>query len=328
MVVYVDLTFMINVIIDSFLLMTTVMITRQKIRILRILVAAVIGSLYVVFLLFMPNSWLSNAMIKFFVSALLLRIATPISSIFTFLRLIAVFYVVTFAVGGTVIALHTLFFATNSYAGFTLLDHHLIWMSNVGLLFIVISLPFAFMLITWLFTAYRQRMLRPVIARITIRSFGKQVTVKGLFDTGNRVVDPLFHHPVMVVQLRAIQEQLPKALYELILESTDLSYERLVQLDGDIARRITIVPYSAVGTARGQLIAYRPDDVMVQVSRHQKSIMPMLVAVISSELSPDQSFEAIVPVIDQDLVEKGMHDDESMGKNASEVENSFASPLT
>lgn len=108
LVVYIDLIFLANLVIDGILLALTAWMRRVKPRWWRLVLSSVVGALYVV-MMFVPQlSFLYTFLIKFGLSLIMLWIAFGFASLQSYLRHLGAFYMVNFAAAGGIIGFHYL----------------------------------------------------------------------------------------------------------------------------------------------------------------------------------------------------------------------------
>jgi stage II sporulation protein GA (sporulation sigma-E factor processing peptidase) len=158
--------------------------------------------------------------------------------------------------------------------------------------------------------------LRQSCYRSTIVVGSRRATLQTLLDTGNELVDPITHRPVLVVEFDAVSDVLPPAL-RLSFRSGEPA--ALAAAAGEIARaapgsggaspqesrdeswdgRITVVPFRSVGSAgcgSGLLLGFRPDAVIVEASGAlPRTLDGLLVAVAPGRLGTGGSYQGLLP---------------------------------
>ena len=97
MIVYVDVIFLENLILDSIILLATGIICNRKIKIFKIAVASTIGSLYTIFSWFIKKDFI---IFKIIISFILVLISFGFDSR-SFLKNLGVFYLTSITFGGS-----------------------------------------------------------------------------------------------------------------------------------------------------------------------------------------------------------------------------------
>lgn len=104
---------------------------------------------------------------------------------------------------------------------------------------------------------------------MTVRFDGRTRALRVLHDTGNELIEPVSGRPVLVLERAAAQELLgvPSGA------SADAA-SLLASLPPETARRCGLLPFSAVGTEQGLLLYFRPDAV-----QHASGVLDCVCAV-------------------------------------------------
>lgn len=124
--------------------------------------------------------------------------------------------------------------------------------------------------------------------RLQVRLGGGQVALVGLVDTGNQLREPLSGRPVVVVEAAALGHLLPPAVAAAAAGPGDAQV--LAALPPEWAARCRLVPYRAVGTDQGLLLAVWPDGLWVE-----GCAAPAYVALAPAPLDPGGAYRALIP---------------------------------
>ncbi len=103
--------------------------------------------------------------------------------------------------------------------------------------------------------------IRREVETLRIQFGGGEISARVLHDTGNTLKEPMSGRPVVVLD-RGCAENLLKQ-YAGILDglSTGNAAGQFAALPPEFARSFGLLPYSAVGTEQGLLLYFRPDHV-------------------------------------------------------------------
>ncbi len=167
---YIEIIFIENFIIDLILLNFVKLFTKQKLKILNIICAALIGSIYACFMNFYSNI-LSNSLCKILLCIITIYIAFVPKEINKFIKLIIYYYLIYFCYIGTIISL-------------TLVLN--IDISNIILkvLLYAISAIISYLLIKFLWKIWKLEIKKnDLLIKIKINN----IEVIGFVDTGNNV---------------------------------------------------------------------------------------------------------------------------------------------
>lgn len=308
MIVYVDLAFAINLFVDASLLFVTAAVLRVRRRSWRVFAAAAVGSLYAVATLFPGTGALRLFVVKWLCSVVMVQMAlgAPLARLkgyrewMRLLRHVAAFYAVTFAAGGAVYGLQNLFGARSELSGLALVHGRIAWWTSIGALAIVSSVPVGLWLVRMaLVVGRRLRIGDQHTCDVDLRVGACTVRLRALVDTGNGLTDPISRTPVAVVRADAVAALLPPALCGPVRSGRDplrVLYGSAEDL-GSFSDRIRIVPFRGVGGRDGQLLAFRPDDVVVRMNAAESSVMPLLVAMQAQSLVRTEHYDCLLPAV-------------------------------
>ncbi|AKG35686.1 sigma-E processing peptidase SpoIIGA [Paenibacillus durus] len=298
MVVYIDLIFAANLLIDAALLWLTGWMVKVRIKWWRLWLSALVGALYVV-MMFVPElSFMYTFLIKFGLSVVMLLAAFGYPSLQGFFRSMGAFYVINFAAAGGILGVHyllqssgdiwngILYTATGGYA----------YRLKIGFWFVLLIL----LLVLCCYKAVhssraRREKLEAYIGMVQVEIDGVTVTCTGLLDTGNRLYDPLTKTPVMVMEASLWEEYLPQEWKgRLSQEGAD---QLLLETDGQSfiwQDRLRLVPYRGVNRGASFMLALKPDHVAVtlggEIALHRK----VLIGLDGGTLSGDGAYRAII----------------------------------
>ncbi|AHV98373.1 sigma-E processing peptidase SpoIIGA [Paenibacillus sabinae] len=298
MVVYIDLIFAANLLIDAVLLWLTGWMIKVRIRWWRLWLSALVGALYVV-MMFVPElSFMYTFLIKFGLSVIMIGVAFGFTSLQGFLRSMGAFYIINFAAAGGILGVHyllqssgdiwngILYTAAGGYA----------YRLKIGFWFVL----FILLLVLGCYKAVhssraRREKLEAYIGTVQVEIEGVTVTCSGLLDTGNRLYDPLTKTPVMVMEASLWEEYLPESWKgRLSQEGAD---QLLLETDGQSfiwQDRLRLVPYRGVNRGASFMLALKPDHVAVTLGETTTGHRKVLIGLDGGTLSGDGAYRAII----------------------------------
>ncbi|NCB74882.1 MAG: hypothetical protein EOM51_09105 [Clostridia bacterium] len=274
--VYVDEMFLLNLIIDYFIVLATAKLCALPLKRLRFALSAALGALYSVLLLYKPFSLLASPLIKLplgFVMTIL-AFGLEIRPIKPYLA----FLVVSAAFGGAV-------YAATLLAGRSLGDGFYI---NASMRVLVLSFAACYLVLTLVFRRFGRHRERE-IRSVSVSFCGKTAEFKALRDTGNELYDPLSGLPVMVLDVNEANKLLPQPLIEALRRGVS-EFIETVGSSEDFRTRFRLVPYSCVGVKMALLPVFRPDGLFVDGKERKNT----LVGLSSNILSNNSDYSAIL----------------------------------
>lgn len=298
--IYADLVFLANFLMDGALLLATAWTRKLKYRWWRIGSAAAVGSFYVLLMLLPGWGGLFTFAVKLAVSSLMIGIAFGFGGVQTFLRNMAAFYLVTFAVAGGIFGLYY-FFLPPADVLHAVLYGVFDWSIGFGF----IALCFGLML--WFYMrvfrgAKQKEAVAAHTAQVAVRVKDFELRCTGLVDTGNQLYDPLTKTPVMIMEAVLWKEVLPESWLKRIQTSdTDRIIAAMGEEEFVWQDRLRIVPYRGVNRSTQFMLAIKPDQVRLQYGGRDWETGKVLIGFDGGTLSSDGAYQAIIhPMLLQD----------------------------
>ena len=192
MIVYLDLVFLINFIMDFYILSSVKFLLRLNTKILRILLGTFIGSLSFILLFFHINILVFN-LIKIVISILMVLITFGKSGFFNKLFYL---YIVSIVLGGALYLLNdSLGYEVNS--GIFINNGY-----SINLIILLIISPVIIFMYVREFLKLKKKI--NTIYNVVIKFKNKEIKLEGFLDTGNKLVDPYFNRPIILLNKKYI----------------------------------------------------------------------------------------------------------------------------
>ena len=281
-VLYLDVFFFINFLVDFLLLVMTALLSNQAISRFRMTVSAIVGGVYALVAVLLPVSIGGAWYVQILIGWLLCIIAFGYTGLKQSLRLFLTYFIASISCAGFVCLVS---FLTNHFISFSITDA----VETIGAKTIVFSSLAVYLLLSVLL---KGRTGNTQIVDTTIHACGKEVHVRTLIDTGNNLRDPLTNTAVLIVWKKQVYALFDTWISE-VLEQGNL--EDAV----DVFTKLTIpnptksfhlIPYRSVGTKAGMLLSFTADSMeMNGIKAKSKNI-----ALSEHPLSDGRTFDAII----------------------------------
>lgn len=246
--VYIDILFLVNLIIDYFLISAVSSLRRLKINRLRQLLSAAFGGLYSCLAFFPTLSPLYSVIGKIVVSAVMTLIAFPIKTAKNLFLNFACLHIASALFAGLVMGTELLFSPKNM-----LISNGEIYI-NISAFTLIIFAAAAYLLMLLFSRVFKLRRGEE-LSELRITFMGKTAQMTALFDSGNRLTDPLTGAKVIVVSLESVKTLVPRHVFS---NNGDISLAEGTSIE----HRVCAVPFSAL-SGKGVLPAFRPDKVEI-----------------------------------------------------------------
>ncbi len=262
-VIYIDVLFLINLIINYLLLLSTMLFCGVYTKRYRLFLSALAGAFYCV-LIFIPElSFLMSAAGKLISGALLILIAFYKKKLYVLLKLYLMFIGLSAALAGGIIALYWL---AGSGDALVSTKNGVIY-ADISLKVLLIGTGVGVLLINLFFRRTgANQVLEKEIKPVEIAIFGKKTTFYTLVDTGNELHDPITGKRVLVAQYDSIRPCLPERLRQSFEFDRNFNaaeiFERASRMG--YAGILRLLPYKTIaGKESSMMVVLKPDQVLI-----------------------------------------------------------------
>lgn len=285
MTFYIDIIFLENVVMNSIILLATGVILKNKTKIIRNIIASIIGSIYAIVIYISDMQIYSNTFLKLILSFAIVYIAFKPPNLKSFFKHIAIFYLTSFTFGGVAFAL--LYFVRPQnilYQNGTLIGTYPIKIILAGGIL-------GFIIITVSFKNIKNRLeKKDMFCTIKLFEKNKELQVKAIIDTGNFLKDPLTNAPVIVIEKNKLLNFFPSNILEninKIIGGEDVNL-------GEYASKIRIIPFNSLGKENGLLLGVKMERMEIEYQDVLSKFNNIIVGVYNGMLSKSGKYAGLV----------------------------------
>ncbi|WP_274363333.1 sigma-E processing peptidase SpoIIGA [Paenibacillus thermotolerans] len=301
MVVYVDIVFLTNFVLDFALLLATARIRKIRPSAWRLILASMIGASYVL-MMFVPElAIFYTFVVKCLFSAAMIMTAFGYKTLGRFAGTLAAFYGVNFAAAGTVFAVHYMARSSSEVVNGIVFSQTGGAMRGTGmsLWYILVMAGLGI----WLFRvvhsgAKRKETKAQFLTEVEVRIEGTTINCQGLIDTGNHLYDPLTRTPVMVMEASLWSPHVPQQWLDAIRSGEADSIVGRMGGESEEAfpwpERIRLVPYRGINGRTKFMLAMKPDEVAIMQDGRRIAVDKVLIGLDGGQLSSEGAYRAIV----------------------------------
>ena len=199
MKIYIDLLFIINILFDFILLLSTSLILRRNARIYRIILGSLVGGLSI-FFLFINISTITLFFLKIIIAIFMCIVTFNYKNFNYTLKNIIYLYIVSIVLGGIIYLLNIEF----SYKNNGLVFYHNGLSINIILILIISP-------IIMYFYVKEMKLLKNIYSKqykVIIYFKDNSVILNGFLDSGNNLLDPYKKRPIVIVNYNKIKKYL------------------------------------------------------------------------------------------------------------------------
>lgn len=279
-IVYVDMLFLLNFLMDSVIIYATGLLAKKPIHIPRMIISATVSALYSAIMFFPQVSFLYSVSFKIIFLILSVWLAFPARTLKVLLKNTVVFLAINLIFGGMVFVI---IFATDFGASVgSVVSNGEVYI-NITPSILMSSTVLAY--ITAYLTSYikKHNVKQSKLALPATIWFGtKNITVTALCDTGCSLSDPTSGYPAMIISYEYVKKLLPKTFFESLTTGEIIPQE--------FKDRYRILPYSTIGNKNGIMHGFIPDKVYI----HGHEISKIVIAISKTIINRDADFSAIL----------------------------------
>lgn len=210
---------------------------------------------------------------KILLSTAMVLITFKPQSIKTFAKTLIIFLMSTFVLAGILLALDTTFAGLQT--------------SNI-----IVSL----LLMIMIFLLLRESVMKKYKdCEYNIRIWFSQqnITIPALVDTGNFLMEPMTHTPVIIVEIKALKPLLPDDMYNIIEKGQWLENGGENRLE-DWQLRIRYIPYNTLDQQCKVMTGFEPDYVDIWGGDLPEVRKKAVIGLSKNELNKGRAYKALI----------------------------------
>ena len=261
MEVYADVLVMENCMVNFFILTLTMKCVRHKCKMVALIGSSFIGGVYTLVLLIPELNIFTSLPWELFVACVMLRIAYGKIRIFSIMKLLIVFLIISFALSGVC-------FLLSIKQNFTLLGNTF-KIEKYSAKYLVLGIMFIYIVCERLVEYIKDRIfVSDFIFEVEFEIEDKKYTFKSFLDTGNELKEPITNLPCILVEERLLSD---------------------MNFDGNTYS----ILYSAIGID-GDLKGIRINNIKVRNKKNLCIEIDAIVCPCKERLSKDCEFNALL----------------------------------
>lgn len=280
-IVYIDMLFLLNLLMDTITIYSTSLILRRSISVTRLFFAAALLSVYSCAVFFPYISILYSVLGKAAILTIATILAFPSHNFEQVIKSVFILFSISAMFGGTMLAL---IFATDfgTSLGAAVSNGELYLDIKASTLLLAVTVSY---ICVYIISYIKRRSIDQSanIVKLEISLFLKTIHLNALLDTGCSLRDPLFGRPAIILNSASAQKLLPSKIF------MQLKQNSTAPILDEYASRYCVLPYCSIDNKKGFLHGFVPDKVVLD----NKYISDCVIALSNSELSHESQIDAI-----------------------------------
>ena len=260
MTIYLDVVILENLIMNSIIMYATAIVTKNKIKHIRILIASLIGAIYSVVSYISNLAIFSNLFTKILLSIIMVYIAFNPKGIKTLGKITLLFYLTSFLFGGVAFSMIYIIKPQN------IIMKDGLFLGTYPLKTIFIGAIIASIILIAGFKVVKNKISKKdMFCNVNIKIQGKEKNIKVMIDTGNLLKDPISGMPVIVIEHTELYDILPKELLNNLEKILGGDLESIPEnIKNEYLPKLRVIPYSSLGKQNGMLLGIKADKVKIE----------------------------------------------------------------
>ena len=292
MILYFDVVLLINLMMNYMILYFVALVLNLKRVFSRLFLGAILGCLFLIGVISEKYMVLQYFPIKIIISAAMIFVSFQPRNFRELLKTLGFFYLISFMMGGGVLAFFYLFNLGKN----PLTDTFIINNISVPWWILLISAFISLIFLKYLWPSiYRILAKDTLLVHTIIFLDEKPLEITALIDTGNDLFDPVSNYPVIIVELDAIKNIFSKDLAVILEKGPEESLAAISELVADSrwANRFRVIPFESIGKSKGLMVGFKPDKVIIEHDDKIKTTENTIIGIYHRVLSPEGTYRAL-----------------------------------
>lgn len=292
MTIYIDVVLIENLIMNTIILIATGVVLKEKIQILRILLASLIGAIYSVIAYLSILEIYSSIIMKIILSLIIIYIAFNPQTIKKMSKDILLFYLTSFVFGGAAFALIYIVKPQD------ILMKNGLFLGTYPLKTIILGAIIAFIIIITAFTVVKTKITKKdMFCEIEIKLNGKKIKTIAMIDTGNMLKEPISNTPVIVVEHTLLYNSIPKEILNHLEELLGGDFSSIPEkIQKEYQTKLKFIPFSSLGKQNGMLIGIKAEELIIKREEKQEKKQNIIIGIYQKSLTKKGEYRALIGI--------------------------------
>ena len=297
MTIYLDIALIENILMNYIILFATGVIYKTRTRVRNLLLSSLIGGVYAILSFTTGMKIYASIFLKIILSIAMVYIAFRAEKIKTLFKLLMLFYLVSFAFGGTAFAL--LYFIKPQ----DILIKNGVLTGTYPIKIAFLGAMIGFIILQLATKGIKNKLSKKdMFCDIEIQLEDKKLDTKAMIDTGNLLKEPITGLPVVVIETEELKGILP----ENIIENTEnIISGNLKGIEDKYILRFRMIPFTSLGKQNGLLLGIKADKVIIKKEENSQIIKNAMIGMYNKSLTKSKQYHALIGL---DMLEGGTNE--------------------
>lgn len=292
MTIYIDVVLIENLLMNYIILYATGIVMKIKMKVVRLLLASLIGAVYSIVAYISTFEIYSNIILKFILSIIIVYVAYNPQTAKKMWKELMAFYLVSFVFGGAAFALIYIVKPQE------ILMKNGLFLGTYPLKTVLLGAVVAFILIITVFAIAKNKIAKKdMFCDIKFKLNGKEIKTKAMIDTGNLLKEPITNTPVVVVEHTLLYDCMPKEILNHLEDILGGDFEKVPEeIRLKYISKLKLIPYSSLGKQNGMLLGIKPDFLVIQEEENEEKKDNIILGIYNKSLTKRGEYRALLGI--------------------------------
>lgn len=292
MTIYIDVVLIENLIMNFIILLATGLILKENVKIIRFLLASLLGAIYSVVSYISILEIYSSMLLKIILSIVMIYIAFNPQTMKKMWKDILIFYLTSFVFGGAAFALIYIVKPQD------ILMKNGLFLGTYPLKTIILGAIIAFIVILTAFTVVKSKITKKdMFCEIEIGLNEKNIKATAMIDTGNLLKEPITNTPVVVVEHTLLYDCIPKQILNHLDELLGGDFEKIPEeIKNKYIAKLKFIPFSSLGKQNGMLLGLKAEFIKIKQEEKENKKENVIVGIYNKSLTKKGEYRALIGI--------------------------------
>ena len=268
------------------ILYTTSIILKVKPKVIRIITASLIGSIYAIIAYTTEISIYTSIISKWILAIVIVYIAFNPQTVKKMCKQVLIFYLTSFVFGG--VALYLIYFLKPQ----EIFIKNGVYVGKYVLKVIFLGAIIAFIIVKISFKLIKTKInSKDMYCKIKVFIDEKVIQTIAMIDTGNLAKEPITNRPVVIIENNLLEEVLPK---EICNNVENILSGNLDGVPEKYIPRLRCIPFSSLGKQNGMLLGIKADGIEADFEEEKKCSKDVIIGVYDKSLTKKGEYRALI----------------------------------
>lgn len=275
---------------NSIILYAASVILKIMPKLVRIILASLIGSVYTIIIYTTEISIYTSIVAKVVLSIIMVYIAFNPQSMKKLWKQVLIFYLTSFVFGG--VALYLIYFIKPQEA----LIKNGMFVGDYVLKVILLGGIVAFAIIKISIKIIKTKInSKDMYCNVKIKLNEKIIETRAMVDTGNLAKEPITNTPVVILESSLLYNIIPKEILNNIEEILGGDLSRIPkEIQEQYMAKLRCIPFSSLGKQNGMLLGIKADEIEVEYEEEKKISKNVIIGIYDKSFTKRGEYRALI----------------------------------